>query len=85
MFKKKFEEIVDFSNQFGIKILTSKNEYRNTKQKLTISDGIYKAFVTGENLLKRTNYSSRMWFHKSNPYLEENIKQYLIYEKENNF
>ena len=85
MFKKKFEDIVDFSNQFGIKILTPKNEYKNTKQKLIISDGIYKASVTGEVLLKRNNYSSRMWFHRSNPFLEENIKQYLIYEKDNNF
>lgn len=60
MFKRKFEDIVDFSNRFGIKILTSKNEYKNTKQKLIISDGIYKASVTGEVLLKRNNYSSRM-------------------------
>jgi hypothetical protein len=69
----------------GLKLLTKENEYKNLKQKVIISNGKYKTYICPEQFMYKDKEISPYWFSKNNPFILDNINNYLLNEKNGNF
>lgn len=77
-----YEDVVNKFKKYGMTVLTPKSEYKNTKQKLIVTNGVYKAVKKYESLDTKQN---PYWFSKRNPYTIYNINQWLLNDKHSNF
>lgn len=72
-----YEEIKKKLKEKNLFILTPKENYRTTKEKIIITNGIYKAFITPSDYLHKNSKTTPRWFYRRNPFIIYNINQYL--------
>ena len=79
--KYNYNDLKENLKNRGFELLTEENEFKNLKQKVIITNGIYKTYIKAEHFMYRDNEINPYWFKKDNPFIIENINNYLLYEK----
>lgn len=88
MSKNKKYDYNDLKNNLkgrGFELLTKKDEYKNSRQKIIISNGKYKTYISAGRFLYKNKEIEPYWFSKNNPFIIDNINNYLLYDKNGNF
>ena len=80
--KYSFNDFKSRMDSLGLTILSSKEQY-NPKQKMSVTNGIYKAMIKPETVYYKSNYIEPRWFICSNPYIIENLNAAIKKDNKN--
>lgn len=78
-----YDKVYQDFKKSNLKLETPQQDYRGIKQKLIVTDGVYRTLIKYENF--RTTNRVSCWFCKDNPYIIDNINKYLEINKHGNF
>ena len=83
--KYNYNDLKENLKNRGFELLTEENEFKNLKQKVIITNGIYKAYIKAEHFMYSDNEINPYWFKRNNPFIINNINNYLLYERNGDF
>ena len=75
--KYTYDDLVISLESRRLKIVTKKEEYKNAKQDIIVTNGKYFALVKAYNYINQTGKKEPSWFLSKNPFIIDNINVFL--------
>lgn len=71
--KNTFNDFKKVMDSLGLEILSDESEYRSSKDKMIVTNGVYKAIVRPDLIFQKPNYKEPRWFSRNNPFVLDNL------------
>ena len=81
----KYDILKNNLEKYGLLLLTKKEDFKTVEQTIIISDGHYKAAIQAKDYIYNKKEKIPKWFSVKNPFIIENINEYLNIRKNGNF